>query len=1045
MIRLMISEEDRDEVVEYPDDVVSIGRSEENRLVLKDKKSSRKHAQIAKTPRGYELTDLGSGNGTKHNGADVKAVILLKAGDVVAVGRAKLIVQSLDAPAAVPPPAPTAPPPADETVPPADESADAPPAKPAPKQPTSPLAAVARPAPVSAPPAPPAPSASPKPPEKGRPEGPTSIRERTKARERDEATVLNRAGLDKVRRDADAPGWKKAVTRYVIPGVVVLLLISGIVVGIGYMSRQKGGGGSTSGATSDPEARAELDRAMARMAVGDAAEARRRLESIAKDYPGTAEAEEARRKIEELTQTTGQEAGAKGALAEIEAKRKAFPDNPRGVLRAAAASAEKFRGTPEEAKLTALAGQLRAALEKAEEEAFTRVRASVDRHLAAERWADAVSELQRFAAGVDSPLSWGDRLDERLTAVRRAAEEAWRGLELEVRGAAASGKVEAARLRLTAALDRFRGTIPYYVGQELLADLAAQSAGRAPDPPAPPDVRAEVIPLQLQVDDLLRSFRFADAERIMASAVVKAGDAAALRARAERRMDAVRAAHAFARRLAAAAGEGALSSVKITLDGGREASAAGATESELTVSAQGATIGCPWAMLPAPAVLALAAAVPLTAEERIGLAVFAYESGLPKEAGRALKEAADAGGGEAVQLLLSGLRHLTAPPDGGFAYDPELNAALGSSTVKDGWITATEKEGARILAQARPLADRLSVATDSAQYEQLVGQLVGLSGNPALTGASREQIRQAVLKAARQNRARRIDDLLKRAANRSLSRLADLKAELNRRRQEAVDLVFNKGVYPDEDHGRAGQAKIDPAVQRVREIWENPAGAALQGDAVVQRSLDQIKAQFEGALKRLGIAEDAGGAETAETGADGAGGGSVLDLRTYAGTPKEKEFLEYNRRILAYNAGQSDVPPEIRQVADRVNAYREMMGLKVVELNPALVKAAQKHAAAMARDGQLWYEGTDGNPAARAKSEGYGGYVGENVALAAEQNGDPVGQWLHSAPHHRNLLGQAYNQAGAGMSGRFWCLDLGKGGLGSGLQEPPNWVRPKLP
>ena len=99
----------------------------------------------------------------------------------------------------------------------------------------------------------------------------------------------------------------------------------------------------------------------------------------------------------------------------------------------------------------------------------------------------------------------------------------------------------------------------------------------------------------------------------------------------------------------------------------------------------------------------------------------------------------------------------------------------------------------------------------------------------------------------------------------------------------------------------------------------------------------------------------------------------------------------------------------------------------------------------MSRDGQLWYEGTDGNPAARAKGEGYGGYVGENVALAAEQAGDPFDQWLHSAPHHRNILGQASNQAGLGNAVRFWCLDLGKGQLSAGIQEAPNWIRPRLP
>jgi Na+-transporting methylmalonyl-CoA/oxaloacetate decarboxylase gamma subunit len=67
-------------------ETVSIGRGEENDIVVADSFVSHEHALISRYKHGFWLTDLGSTNGTLHNNRRVGQEILLKDGDLVAVG-----------------------------------------------------------------------------------------------------------------------------------------------------------------------------------------------------------------------------------------------------------------------------------------------------------------------------------------------------------------------------------------------------------------------------------------------------------------------------------------------------------------------------------------------------------------------------------------------------------------------------------------------------------------------------------------------------------------------------------------------------------------------------------------------------------------------------------------------------------------------------------------------------------------------------------------------------------------------------------------------
>jgi hypothetical protein len=69
--------------------VSSVGRGDDNNVVLGDSFVSVKHATLSWNGRGWVLEDLGSTNGTRVNGTQVRKPIPVKPGDVVEFGRVK--------------------------------------------------------------------------------------------------------------------------------------------------------------------------------------------------------------------------------------------------------------------------------------------------------------------------------------------------------------------------------------------------------------------------------------------------------------------------------------------------------------------------------------------------------------------------------------------------------------------------------------------------------------------------------------------------------------------------------------------------------------------------------------------------------------------------------------------------------------------------------------------------------------------------------------------------------------------------------------------
>ena len=77
-------------------DRITMGRGEENDIILGDLKASRQHAEIAWENEKWNIRDLGSSNGINHNGK-ITRVALLKTADVITLGETTLEFLMADA------------------------------------------------------------------------------------------------------------------------------------------------------------------------------------------------------------------------------------------------------------------------------------------------------------------------------------------------------------------------------------------------------------------------------------------------------------------------------------------------------------------------------------------------------------------------------------------------------------------------------------------------------------------------------------------------------------------------------------------------------------------------------------------------------------------------------------------------------------------------------------------------------------------------------------------------------------------------------------
>jgi pSer/pThr/pTyr-binding forkhead associated (FHA) protein len=77
-------------------DRITLGRGDENDIVLADLKTSRQHAEVAWENEKWNIRDLGSSNGINHNGKVTRAAVL-KTADIITLGETTLEFMMADA------------------------------------------------------------------------------------------------------------------------------------------------------------------------------------------------------------------------------------------------------------------------------------------------------------------------------------------------------------------------------------------------------------------------------------------------------------------------------------------------------------------------------------------------------------------------------------------------------------------------------------------------------------------------------------------------------------------------------------------------------------------------------------------------------------------------------------------------------------------------------------------------------------------------------------------------------------------------------------
>lgn len=122
---------------------------------------------------------------------------------------------------------------------------------------------------------------------------------------------------------------------------------------------------------------------------------------------------------------------------------------------------------------------------------------------------------------------------------------------------------------------------------------------------------------------------------------------------------------------------------------------------------------------------------------------------------------------------------------------------------------------------------------------------------------------------------------------------------------------------------------------------------------------------------------------------------------------------------------------QAQTVVKIVNGERKKSDCPALRVNSDLRKAAQKHAADMAKRNYLDHESPEGaTPSDRAAAEGYTGGVGENIAMGYRNAQEVTKAWMKSAGHRQNIRDCRYRNTGvavarAGNGTPYWVQVFG--------------------
>lgn len=364
----------------------------------------------------------------------------------------------------------------------------------------------------------------------------------------------------------------------------------------------------------------------------------------------------------------------------------------------------------------------------------------------------------------------------------------------------------------------------------------------------------------------------------------------------------------------------------------------------------------------------------------------------------------------------------------------------GFIAFKGKFITPAEKEAMEAAAKVEELLDEIarlagqSGESRQAQLDNAVKQIQGFG--PEAQAKAVEVIMQ------------KKERMMKQLAAMGFggnSALDILKKQLDEARKKALETIFDKTIYPDENHGAVGQPKVDDAVNKVKELWANPSAAIEKVDPSVAKKVDQIKDLLDLA-KKVDPGNEVLKGDEQDKFLDWVKSlaNKKMNIQNYSKDGGEQQrYGEYEQIEKDNNEGKSEATASERQHVSIVNAYRNMLGKRALRINSKLTTAARSHSNYLKSSNQFAHDvpgHPDGaSPQDRARKAGYSGGVGENIAMAGRGHSpqSSFDAWYHSSGHHRNMLGN-WRVMGAGDGGTHWTQMFGPSEDGSEPKAPGN-------
>jgi len=337
---------------------------------------------------------------------------------------------------------------------------------------------------------------------------------------------------------------------------------------------------------------------------------------------------------------------------------------------------------------------------------------------------------------------------------------------------------------------------------------------------------------------------------------------------------------------------------------------------------------------------------------------------------------------------------------------------------------AAESDLAQRIAQFRPKLRSRSKAERQQAYDAYLR--AGQEG--------RKRLRQDLLPIRRQMVAACRDVYLSDATQKKLLRVHK---GLEKARNEALRVIFDRKIYPDANHGRSGQPIVNKAVGAVKAIHplhHRAFSPVLRRFRRVGRAHERIK-ELDAQLALCGAQDIELNPPLTKL------VGFKLQQELARILLELGEFYDYCRRCLRYNRLVRTSSSEAeRKVVDLTNEYRIQLGIKPLAINERLVQAARKHSAEMVRLGYFAHRSPNPEnrtPSIRARNEGYNYLRGENCCSGGSAAFAFRG-WYNSSGHHRNMINPGVNEIGLGNAGP-WTEDFGAR-RDLDLNNPPrNW------